>query len=88
MRFQVLTAASLNVSVFCHVALCSLVEVSTGLRLARGPRPGSTDNVRVRARFGLNPNDSRQSLHRTFRAISDRSFLSKKKFLVALISCS
>jgi hypothetical protein len=32
MRFQVLTAASMNMTAFCHIVACSLVEVYRGFR--------------------------------------------------------
>lgn len=45
------------------------------------PGPGSTDNIRVRDRFGPGSNDSSKNLCKTFRASSVHSMLKSKDYL-------
>jgi hypothetical protein len=72
---------------FLHKHHRDLHRLGSGLRaLARpgpeaGPKPGGSDNVWVRAGFRPGSNDSNQTIHRTFRALSGHSFFRKEKII-------
>jgi hypothetical protein len=59
--------------------------IATADGVLHGPGPGSTDNVWVRGGFGHHLNDSNHKYNRTFRALSDRSYIRKKKFVLAFV---